>query len=297
MGAYSSWPIMALSHHIMVQVSAIRAKVSGSTLNPYFSNYALLGDDLVIAHDGVAREYKKLLLTLDMPFSLEKTHVSKTTFEFAKRWFYQSKEVTGFSLSGLLSVWKSYPLLLNFLQNQSKHGWVLPLERHPDLILALHKIGHGDNFIFNKTNSMIKLYDVFNWVLTLKGKNKTGYLGLHESLLKHFGFNLLEHVSLINSPIDIIELIYIESKKYLVEKDLYTFQKDAYVVNAKLNKFVSNRIDGTCADQATREFLKETLSVVLNWNHPMVMCLNNMIDRSTEFLMNYWDPEISSDFL
>jgi len=296
MGAYSSWPVMALTHHIMVQVAALRARASGSSTAP-FTSYALLGDDLVIANDNVAREYKKLLATLCMPFSIEKTHVSATTFEFAKRWFHKGQEVTGFSLSGLMSVWKSYPLLLNFLQNQSKHGWVLPLERHPDLILALHKEIHGDKFIYNRTASMIKLYNVFNWILTLKGKSKTGYPGLLKSLSENFGLDLLEHVSVMNSPVDIIELIYTESKKYLVEKDLYTFQKDAYVVNARLNKFVQKRIEGTCADQATREFLKETLSVVLNWNHPMVMCLNRMIDRSTEFLMNYWDPDISSDFL
>lgn len=286
MGAYSSWPVMAISHHIIVQVSAIRAKVSGSTLK-FFPNYALLGDDLVIANDGVAREYKKLLAELDMPFSKEKTHVSKSTFEFAKRWFHNNQEVTGFSLSGLLSVWKSYPLLLNFLQNQSSHGWVLPIERHPGLILSLHKIIHGDRFIYNKTASMIKLYDVFNWVLTLKGKNKTGYVELLNSIKTHFGLDILEVVSLIDSPVDIIELIYTESKRYLVEKDLYSFQKDAYIVNAKLNKFCHDRIKGACADQATREFLFETLSVVLNWNHPMVMCLNNMIDKSTEFLMNF----------
>lgn len=133
---------------------------------------------------------------------------------------------------------------------------------------------------------MCKLYVVFHWILSLKGQNKTGYLGLHNALVKYFGLDLLEKID-ENQPVDIIELIYTESKKYLVEKDLYTFQKDAYIVNDKLNKFVRERIAVACADQATREFLKETLSVVLNWNNPMVMCLNNMIDRSTEFLMNY----------
>lgn len=109
---------------------------------------------------------------------------------------------------------------------------------------------------------MCKLYEVFNWTLTLKSRNKTGYLGLHESLLKQFGLNLFERT--ISGPVDIIELIYTESKKYLVEKDLYTFQKDAYIVNDKLNKMVSDRITEACADRATSEFLKETLSVVLN---------------------------------
>jgi hypothetical protein len=122
MGAYSSWPVMALTHHVIVQVAAQRQGLSGSRLRPLFESYALLGDDLVIAHDLVAKEYKNLLSLLDMPFSIEKTHVSKHTFEFAKRWFHRGEEVTGFSISGLLSVWKSYPLLLNFLQNQSSHG-------------------------------------------------------------------------------------------------------------------------------------------------------------------------------
>jgi hypothetical protein len=111
---------------------------------------------------------------------------------------------------------------------------------------------------------MSKLYDVFNWILTLKGQSKTGYIGLVESLKMNFGLNILEHVDLINLPVDIIELIYIESKRYLVEKDLYTFQKDAYVVNARLNKFVQDRITEARADQATSEFLKETLSTCLN---------------------------------
>jgi hypothetical protein len=121
MGAYSSWPVMALTHHVIVQVAAIRCSRGGSTRRP-FSNYCLLGDDLVIGDDLVAREYKRLLLQLGMDYSPEKTHVSTDTFEFAKRWFISNEEVTGFSVSGLLSVWKSYPLLHNFLANQSSHG-------------------------------------------------------------------------------------------------------------------------------------------------------------------------------
>lgn len=113
---------MALTHHIIVQVAAQRAGLSGSRLRPIFKSYALLGDDLVIANDLVSSQYLSLIKTLDMPFSVEKTHVSVDTFEFAKRWFHQGVEITGFSTAGILSVWKSYPLLLNFLKNQESHG-------------------------------------------------------------------------------------------------------------------------------------------------------------------------------
>lgn len=289
---------MALTHHLIVQVAAIRSKaVSGSTLAPYFDKYALLGDDLVIKHDHVAAEYKNLTKVLDMPFSVVKTHTSSEVFEFAKRWFYRGTEVSGFSISGLLSVWKSYPLLLNYLATQNDHGWILPFDRHPDLILALHKVMYGDSFIYEKTQRMISLYMVFSQVSILKNRNKTGYPELIKLIKLYFGFDLLAYFSNLEKPCDIIELMYIEAKRYLVEKDLYSFQTEAYKVNAKLNKFVKDRIKEARVDQTTAEFLMETCTTVLNWNHPLVLVLNNLIDLSTEFLMNYWDPDISLDFL
>jgi len=102
MGAYSSWPSMALTHHIIVQVAAFRA-LSDSSARP-FKGYSLLGDDLRIDNDSVASAYKALISQLGMPYSEAKTHTSKEMFEFAKRWFHCGVEVTGFSISGLLSV-------------------------------------------------------------------------------------------------------------------------------------------------------------------------------------------------
>jgi len=79
MGAYSSWPVMALTHHVIVQIAAIRSGNFG------FTDYCLLGDDIVIANTEVAEEYKKVLSLLDMPISVQKTHVSDYMYEFAKR--------------------------------------------------------------------------------------------------------------------------------------------------------------------------------------------------------------------
>lgn len=70
---------MALTHHVIVQVASLRAGFD------QFWDYALLGDDVVIANTAVAEEYKKILQDLDMPISLSKTHNSKDLYEFAKR--------------------------------------------------------------------------------------------------------------------------------------------------------------------------------------------------------------------
>jgi hypothetical protein len=156
-----------------------------------------------------------------------------------------------------------------------------------------------DRFINEKTFRSIKLYRLFNETLTLKSQNKTGYPLILNVLNEYFGLNLEAFMQsqCWDSSIDIIELIYIEAKRNLVEKDLQFFQKGVWTINARLNKLVSDKIEEARVDQTTGEFLKETLSTVLNWNHPMVHCLNRLIDESTEFLMKYWDPDNSLDFL
>jgi hypothetical protein len=98
MGAYSSWPSMAITHHAIIHVAGIRAG-----LKSLQGLYIVLGDDVVIAHSGLAREYRALLDTLDVPISKIKTHVSKDTYEFAKRWVHKGVEITPFPIPGVIA--------------------------------------------------------------------------------------------------------------------------------------------------------------------------------------------------
>lgn len=90
---------MAFTHHFIVQWAAYLAGH-----RKMFTEYTILGDDVVIAHDAVAKCYRDLLASLDMPFSIAKTHEAKASWEFAKRWYIGRREVTGFSTAGLNSV-------------------------------------------------------------------------------------------------------------------------------------------------------------------------------------------------
>jgi len=80
MGAYSSWAMLALSHHVIVQCAAINVG------ERFFTAYAVLGDDIVIANDTVAAEYLKLMNSLGVDINLTKSLKSKDFAEFAKRW-------------------------------------------------------------------------------------------------------------------------------------------------------------------------------------------------------------------
>jgi hypothetical protein len=94
MGGYSSWAMLALTHHAMVQFCAFRAGFKG-----WFTLYAVLGDDVVIANDCVARKYRALCRLLGVEIGLNKSLVSKwRTLEFAKKLFFRGENISGLPL-------------------------------------------------------------------------------------------------------------------------------------------------------------------------------------------------------
>jgi hypothetical protein len=95
MGAYSSWAVFAVAHHLVVDYCA---HLEGLEAQSDF--YILLGDDIVINHDGVAKRYKDTMAALGVAISPLKTHESLTTYEFAKRWFHFGREISGIQLAG-----------------------------------------------------------------------------------------------------------------------------------------------------------------------------------------------------
>jgi len=75
LGAYSSFAMLSLTHHVIVQICALRADVvykinhnSSKKVVEFqpFSDYRLLGDDIVIFNDKVAGEYIKFMKDIDV---------------------------------------------------------------------------------------------------------------------------------------------------------------------------------------------------------------------------------------
>lgn len=89
MGAYSSWPVFSLCHHLVVQIAAQRAG-----LNLPYANYMLLGDDIVLGDEMVANNYRLIMHDLGVPIDLNKSQVSSDTLEFAKRQVHNKVDVS-----------------------------------------------------------------------------------------------------------------------------------------------------------------------------------------------------------
>jgi len=115
MGALSSWAMLALTHHLIVQLAAKRVGITG-----WFSHYAVLGDDVVIANEAVAKSYLVIMSDLGLDINLSKTITSEIgVFEFAKRLIQFDTEFTPIRAKAALQALRTYnaipPLVLDYL--------------------------------------------------------------------------------------------------------------------------------------------------------------------------------------
>jgi hypothetical protein len=139
MGAYSSWAAFTLSHHLVVHYAAHLCGIED------FKAYILLGDDIVINNDKVARKYISLMTKLGVEISEQKTHVSYNTYEFAKRWFKSKIEISPLPIKGILQNFDNKPVVLLQLMNYVKRCNTLWTGNSLELISKLY-----DKLVINK---------------------------------------------------------------------------------------------------------------------------------------------------
>jgi hypothetical protein len=79
MGAYSSFPLLAVTNHLLINMARVRAGL------PVGAGYAIVGDDIVISGRKVAQNYIALLEALNVPINHSKVVTGFRTFEFCRR--------------------------------------------------------------------------------------------------------------------------------------------------------------------------------------------------------------------
>lgn len=89
MGALSSWAMLALTHHLIVQLAYHNVRgltfKEGKLSTDWYDQYELLGDDIVLFEEDIAKEYLRLMTSFGVGINLSKSVVAKNaSFEFAK---------------------------------------------------------------------------------------------------------------------------------------------------------------------------------------------------------------------
>jgi len=113
MGAYSSWAMLALTHHVIVRVAAHQVGLKS------IPNYVVLGDDIVINHDLVADQYKQIMSMLGVNINMSKSVVSSDMVEFAKRWVTPDYDLTPLGPGNILVTLRE-PFFLGTLFSEAK---------------------------------------------------------------------------------------------------------------------------------------------------------------------------------
>jgi len=155
MGAYSSWAAFTLTHHLVVAWAAWLS-------NSYnFNQYIILGDDIVIKDDTVAKNYIKVMTRLGVEISPHKTHVSKITYEFAKRWISDGRELSGVPLKGILAQWNNIGITYQTLSSWCQRTLVQPMPIL-DLICRLYSNLPRGKRVSSFSSLRRSLYDFHN---------------------------------------------------------------------------------------------------------------------------------------
>jgi hypothetical protein len=160
MGAYSSWPIFAFTHHITVMVAAKRARIA----NP---EYVLLGDDIVIRGEDLAKQYESLIAELGVKISFQKSLLGSHRAEFCKKIYYQGHEVSALQatlvkscLSNKLDLLTLYQRLL---RSTTEVGTTNPA---PSTVFLCFKGFIPEKWLKDAENAL--------WVTTLLDKSSEG---------------------------------------------------------------------------------------------------------------------------
>lgn len=133
MGALSSWGMLALTHHVIVQVSANRVG-----FNKTFTDYAILGDDVVIANELVAKAYHSLVTSwLGVDINLSKSLVSTHTFEFAKRLISFKGEYTPVGAKNLMLALITPKGIVSLLYDVANKGLVFTDKEYQQMVSKL----------------------------------------------------------------------------------------------------------------------------------------------------------------
>jgi hypothetical protein len=107
MGALSSWPALALTHHFILQYchSLIDFESNIFKTGYWCDEYEILGDDLTIFNHSLASKYLEVCKWLGVDINITKSIVSpnKPVFEFAKRTYFGETDVSPVPLKQLLS--------------------------------------------------------------------------------------------------------------------------------------------------------------------------------------------------
>jgi hypothetical protein len=120
MGAYASWALCTLAHHLIVHYSASKTNVKGAN-----KLYRIIGDDIVITNKVIASFYKETFIQLGMELNQYKSTSSPSGAQYsgaevAKKLFLNGLELSPLTPGLVKSIVNPYLLNSSILEIQNR---------------------------------------------------------------------------------------------------------------------------------------------------------------------------------
>jgi len=129
--------MLALTHHFIVMYCAHKVGLTR------FDEYAILGDDIVIAHEAVAEVYLQVMTELGVEINSHKSLQSNIgVFEYAKRLVGPEGEYTGAGPKGILNAVRKngYKHIPSLVVDIAGKGRVITDVMIQDLLASIPKL-------------------------------------------------------------------------------------------------------------------------------------------------------------
>lgn len=160
MGLLSSWAVMALSHHVVVGICANKCGLKS------FIDYSIVGDDIVIANDLVAIEYRDFMTNvLGVEISKPKTIIAKNAAEFCKRLYYNGYDCSPLPPMLVRSI-MTQPRIISLLRSfvEDRYNWI----NHPSHYFGVLQKRHWKLARYMLTCPLWFSSSVFLWKMFTK---------------------------------------------------------------------------------------------------------------------------------
>jgi len=266
MGAYASWPSLAMTHHLLIRYLADQAGVP--------RDYVVLGDDVVIANDILAGEYVKALTDLGVTISEAKSVISPdhgpSCAEFAKRLFCNGKDLTPISIELFKEIlidhqWWKVMDLIKEINERSGSGNLITTE---ESILVTTPIRRVLDLLPKKEKErlLVLLGDLHNpWLPKWDDRGECG-----------------EHTKLRNPWEGVPKFVYLPLLREIVLRKLTNDCDSLMELNRALEKVTGNELSGYGLNSV---------------NHPIKGVLTQLKDGIWSHILTIENGEAPKDFV
>nr|QXN75371.1 MAG: RNA-dependent RNA polymerase [Grapevine-associated mitovirus 18] len=282
MGALSSWAMLALTHHSLVQYAHwIACERTGLRYN-WFTKYAVLGDDLIIGDQQTALCYLELMDRAGVEISFAKSLISpnRKVGEFAKRFFVGNKDLSPVPFTEFLEAKFNLDSMLTFI---SKYKLKL---RSITSVLGLGFRSKAQGSLLYKQYTSKRLRNLL-LSATIPGKSSLSYSDLR-LWWSSSGFYRFEKI-----PWSAIEGIIIEAILYKVLDKWGTVVKKLNLTTRRYSSiddpvFLDNRLVHLTEWSEDKGFGRQ----FKDFDRLLHKIMNSPHDLSFEEILEVWDEVI-----